>query len=125
MPPGKKRAKRETVGETFDKALEFAVNTHRRDVRKGSNVPYVAHLLGVCSLVLEEGGSEDQAIAALLHDAAEDHGGAEMLEQINARFGQAVMEIVEACSDTLESPKPPWRDRKERYLERLAREPDS
>jgi (p)ppGpp synthase/HD superfamily hydrolase len=125
MPIDQPSANNERLGRRFAEALQFAADVHRCDSRKGSDVPYVGHMLGVCSLVLEEGGSEDQAIAALLHDAAEDHGGAEMLEQIDSRFGPAVMEIVEACSDTLESPKPPWRVRKERHLDRLAREPDS
>jgi (p)ppGpp synthase/HD superfamily hydrolase len=113
------------VGRKFDRALQFAVEVHRYDPRKGTEVPYVAHVLGVCSLVLEEGGSEIQAIAALLHDTAEDHGGQKTLDKIQADFGPDVMKIVKACSDTLATRKPKWRPRKERYLKRLAREPES
>lgn len=110
------------LGQRFDDALAFAVALHRRQVRTGSNVPYVGHLLGVCALVLEEGGSEDQAIAALLHDAAEDHG-VEQLGEIADRFGGAVAEIVRACSDSLlpqGARKADWRQRKEAYLKPLA-----
>ena len=83
----------------FDRALEFASELHARDVRKGGEVPYVSHLLGVASLVLDDGGSEDEAIAALLHDAAEDHGH-EQLERIRKEFGEPVAEIVAAYTDT-------------------------
>ena len=110
------------ASKRFDEAVQFAIEVHRDDTRKGSGVAYVAHLFGVCSLVLEERGSEDQAIAALLHDAAEDHGGREMLDEIEGRFGREVMAIVEACSDTLEESKPAWHPRKEEYLRRLAEE---
>jgi GTP pyrophosphokinase len=85
----------------------------------------MGHLLGVCSLVLEDGGSEDEAIAALLHDAAEDHGGRAMLDQIEARFGAHVASIVKGCTDTLESPKPPWCERKRTYIEHLNRQSES
>ncbi len=111
------------LGERFEQALQFAAATHRTQVRKGSGIPYVGHLLGVCSLVIEDGGSEDEAIAALLHDAAEDQGGEPMLEEIRERFGEHVAEIVAACSDTFESPKPPWRERKETYVEHLGDQP--
>jgi (p)ppGpp synthase/HD superfamily hydrolase len=113
------------LGKRFDDALRFAVHVHCGDTRKGSEIPYVAHLLGVCSMVLEEGCGQDQAIAALLHDAAEDHGGEAMLEKIRASFGPRVAEIVAACSDTLETKKPPWRQRKERYLEHLEQASDA
>ncbi len=88
-------------------------------MRKGSDVPYVAHLLGVAALVLEDGGDEDQAIAALLHDAPEDQGGREILDEIRRRFGERVARIVDGCTDTYQSPKPPWRQRKEAYLSHL------
>jgi (p)ppGpp synthase/HD superfamily hydrolase len=104
-------------------ALAFSFAAHRTQVRKGSNVPYFAHLIGVSSLVLEYGGTEDEAVAALLHDAAEDQGGREMLAQIEARFGPAVSAIVHGCSDSLEPTKPPWRERKEKYLEHLKTAP--
>ncbi len=113
------------LGDRFEQALQFAATTHRTQVRKGSGIPYIGHLLGVCSLVIEDGGNEDEAIAALLHDAAEDQGGAPMLEQIRQGFGSDVAGIVAACSDTFESPKPPWRVRKESYVEHLSDQPES
>ncbi len=103
-------------GAQFKEALGFAVETHATQRRKGSETPYVAHLLAVTSLVIEDGGSEDEAVAALLHDAAEDQGGEEMLATIGERFGPDVQRIVAACSDTFETPKPPWRERKEAYV---------
>ncbi len=113
------------LGERFERALGFAARTHRTQVRKGRSIPYVGHLLGVCSLVIEEGGGEDEVIAALLHDAAEDQGGEDILREIREAFGDDVAAIVEACSDTMEEPKPPWRQRKEAYLAHLAEQPDS
>jgi (p)ppGpp synthase/HD superfamily hydrolase len=110
---------RAVLGERFEQALQFAAATHRTQLRKGSGVPYVGHLLGVCSLVIEDGGSEDEAIAALLHDAAEDQGGELKLNEIRTRFGDRVADIVAACSDTFEVPKPPWRARKEDYIRHL------
>jgi (p)ppGpp synthase/HD superfamily hydrolase len=107
------------LGERFEQALQFAAATHRTQVRKGSGIPYVGHLLGVCALVIEDGGSEDEAIAALLHDAAEDQGGERMLAEIRTRFGDKVADIVAACSDTLQMPKPPWPERKQTYIEHL------
>lgn len=103
----------------FSEALVYAAELHQLQVRKGTNTPYLAHLLAVAALVLEDGGDEDQAIAALLHDAVEDQGGLPTLEQIRFRFGEAVTGIVDACSDTYLTPKPPWRERKERYLNHL------
>jgi len=108
----------------FREALLFAAQLHAGQTRKGSGVPYVAHLLGVTSIVLEHGGDEDQAIAALLHDAVEDQGGAEMSARIRELFGTRVASIVDACSDSDSLPKPPWRDRKEGYLKRLEAEPE-
>lgn len=107
----------------FDEALAYAVDLHRGQPRKGTGVPYVSHLLAVAALVLEHGGSEDQAIAALLHDAVEDQGGKPTAEAIRARFGDLVADIVDGCTDTDVFPKPPWRERKEAYLARLRREP--
>lgn len=111
------------LGDRFTDALAFAARAHRRQRRKGSEVPYLGHLLGVCSLVIEEGGSEDEAIAALLHDAVEDQGGEAMLQEIREQFGDAVADVVLACSDTTEEPKPPWRGRKEAYLAHLEEQP--
>ena len=109
----------------FDEALQLAADLHRKQFRKGTGTPYMAHLLGVASLVLEDGGDEDQAIAALLHDAAEDQGGRNILEEIRARFGDRVATIVDGCTDTYEVPKPAWRRRKEDYLEHLRSVPSS
>jgi hypothetical protein len=103
----------------FDQAQNFAARLHRFQTRKGSHVPYLGHLLGVASIVIDAGGTEDQAIAALLHDAIEDAGGEETRLEIEGRFGSNVANIVVACSDTAQHPKPPWRERKEQYLEHL------
>jgi len=103
----------------FNEALELAFHLHQDQYRKGTGIPYIAHLLGVTALVLEAGGDEDQAIAALLHDAAEDQGGKETLDEIQRHFGDRVAEIVDGCTDTYETPKPSWLRRKEDYLEHL------
>jgi (p)ppGpp synthase/HD superfamily hydrolase len=112
----------------FDEALAGAARLHARQRRKGSDTPVIAHLLGVASIALEFGATEDEAIAALLHDAIEDApaelGPDWVRRWIASRFGAAVLEIVEGCTDTDAQPKPPWRARKERYIERLAEEPD-
>jgi (p)ppGpp synthase/HD superfamily hydrolase len=104
----------------FSKALVYAELKHHTQVRKGGDIPYVGHLLTVAGLVINDGGSEAQAIAALLHDAVEDQGGPPTLEEIRANFGDEVARIVEECSDTDEVPKPPWRERKQRYINHLA-----
>lgn len=114
----------------FDEALGFALHLHRSQVRKGTSIPYISHLLAVAGLVQENGGSEDEAIGALLHDAIEDQardwpGGAPALRaEIERRFGPAVLVIVNACTDAEIIPKPPWRVRKEAYIRHL-RESDS
>lgn len=113
------------LGERFDEALQFAAATHRTQMRKASGIPYLGHLLGVCSLVIEDGGSEDEAIGALLHDAAEDRGGERMLAEIRTRFGDHVADIVAACSDTFETPKPPWCERKRTYIAHLDGQPEA
>lgn len=107
------------LGPRFDRAFALARTLHAYQLRKGTEVPYVAHLMGVASLVLEDGGDEDEAIAALLHDAVEDQGGRDTLARINDLFGDTVAAIVQACSDTDVVPKPPWRARKESYIEHL------
>ena len=107
------------LGPRFLRAFEFAASKHARQTRKASTIPYVAHLMGVAALVLEAGGDEDQAIAALLHDVVEDCGGAPMLRQVRRRFGNRVAKIVDGCTDADTYPKPPWRERKERYLKHL------
>lgn len=101
----------------FDEAFKYAHEIHRSQTRKGNSSPYVGHLMGVASIVLDDGGTEDEAIAALLHDAAEDHGGRERLEDIRSRFGGGVAKIVEDCTDSWETPKRPWTDRKREYIE--------
>ncbi len=105
--------------ERFDEALAYASGLHRTQTRKGGDIPYVGHLLSVASLVIEGGGTETQAIAALLHDAVEDQGGAPVLADIRAKFGDEVADIVDECSDTDEVPKPPWQERKKKYVEHL------
>jgi (p)ppGpp synthase/HD superfamily hydrolase len=100
----------------FTDALSVACELHRTQSRKGTQTPYVAHLLGVASLALEHGADEDEAIAALLHDAVEDQGGASTAAMIHARFGERVAAIVLDCTDTDAVPKPPWRPRKEAYV---------
>lgn len=103
----------------FEKALVYAATAHACQYRKGTGIPYVSHLLAVAGLVLENGGSENEAIAALLHDTVEDQGGAVRLEMVRADFGDEVASIVKECSDTDTFPKPPWRERKEAYLAHL------
>ncbi|MCU1430476.1 MAG: metal dependent phosphohydrolase [Actinomycetia bacterium] len=103
--------------------MDYAFVLHADQRRKQRDVPYVGHLLGVASIVMDDGGDEDQVVAALLHDAAEDQGGRRVLTEISRRFGPRVSAIVEACSDTLESPKPPWRPRKEAWLASIAGAP--
>jgi (p)ppGpp synthase/HD superfamily hydrolase len=104
----------------FDRALLYASRLHKGQVRKGTDTPYITHLLAVASIVGENGGTEDEVVAALLHDAPEDQGGEATLRDIRTRFGDEVATIVEGCTDTYEDPKPPWRERKERYLADLA-----
>ena len=113
---------RTMLGTRFLDALTYAAELHSGQTRKATPTPYVAHLLGVCSLVLEDGGDEDEAIAALLHDAVEDQDDgspAELLAEIRARFGDRVASVVEECTETLERPKPPWPERKAAYLAHL------
>jgi (p)ppGpp synthase/HD superfamily hydrolase len=104
----------------FEEALVFATRLHREQMRKGTMIPYISHLLGVASIVLEHGGNEDEAIAALLHDAIEDQGGASTRQEIRRRFGDTVVAIVDGCTDAEVIPKPPWRMRKEAYIAHLA-----
>jgi (p)ppGpp synthase/HD superfamily hydrolase len=111
--------KPKALGPRFRRAFLFAAEKHAGQARKASTIPYVAHLMGVASLVLEAGGDEDLAIAALLHDVVEDCGGAPMLKEVRRRFGSRVAKIVEGCTDADVFPKPPWRARKEKYIQRL------
>lgn len=107
------------LGPRFEDALVYAARLHARQTRKSTPIPYVSHLMSVCALVLEDGGDEVQAIAALLHDAVEDQGGAPVLEEIRGRFGSRVAAIVAGCTDSDTVPKPPWRERKEKYIAHL------
>jgi (p)ppGpp synthase/HD superfamily hydrolase len=107
------------LGPRFLHAIAFAADKHKGQTRKASTIPYIAHLMGVASLVLEAGGDEDLAIAALLHDVVEDCGGAPMLREVRRRFGHRVAAIVDICTDADTFPKPPWRERKEKYIGRL------
>jgi (p)ppGpp synthase/HD superfamily hydrolase len=114
-----KRQRVTALGPRFERALVFTAQKHAGQHRKGTTVPYVAHLLGVASLVLEAGGDEDLAIAALLHDVVEDCGGAPMLREIRRRFGKRVADVVDGCTDTDLDPKPPWLQRKKDYIAHL------
>lgn len=111
--------------DRFDDALSYASRLHREQRRKGTDIPYVAHLLGVVSIALENGADEDQAIAALLHDAVEDQGGEPQLQAIRARYGDRVAEMVDHCTDAVVDPKPAWRPRKEAYIASLAQKPEA
>lgn len=110
------------LGARFLRAFVFAAEKHKRQTRKASSIPYIGHLMGVASLVLEAGGDENLAIAALLHDVVEDCGGAPMLKQVGRRFGPRVAKVVDGCTDAYSEPKPPWRERKEKYIARLRHE---
>jgi (p)ppGpp synthase/HD superfamily hydrolase len=115
--------------DRFDRALLYATHVHGGQVRKGTSTPYIAHLLAVAATVLEYGGDEDLAIAALLHDSAEDQGGTARLDDVRNRFGKRVARIVEACSDSLADTakgerKADWQERKERYLAHLQKADD-
>ncbi|MFH1017544.1 MAG: HD domain-containing protein [Pseudomonadota bacterium] len=112
------------LGRRFREALDYAAGLHNHQIRKGTGTPYVSHLLAVASLVLEDGGDEDQAAAALLHDAVEDQGGEKTRKEIYRRFGERVGRIVDACSDSDTQPKPPWKERKEKYLTHVASAPE-
>jgi GTP pyrophosphokinase len=113
------------LDDRFDRALLLATAHHRRQLRKGTDVPYVSHLLSVAALTLEMGGTETEAVAALLHDAVEDGGGPPMLAQIEREFGADAARIVAANSDSDTDPKPPWSERKRAYIDSIAhKQPD-
>ena len=114
------------LSERFREALSFAAEAHDGQGRKNTPVPFIAHLMTVSAIVLEFGGTEDQAIAALLHDAIEDQGGDEMRRKIRARFGDHITRLVDDMTDSEVVPKPPWRERKEAYIAHIAdSHPDS
>lgn len=106
-----------TLGPRFESAFHYAACLHATQTKKGTDTPYLAHLMAVTAIVLDDGGSEDEAIAALLHDAVEDQGGRERLEDIRVCFGDTVARIVEGCTDAFTTPKPPWIARKRAYVE--------
>jgi GTP pyrophosphokinase len=109
------------LGPRFERALVYAAQIHADQRRKGTSRPYIAHLLGVTSIVLTHGGDEDEAIAALLHDTVEDHPDKTSFAEIRRRFGPRVAQIVRGCTDSFTRPKPPWIDRKRAYLAHLRR----
>lgn len=109
----------------FSDAVAYACAAHNGQVRKGTNIPYVSHLLAVTAITLENGATEEEAIAALLHDVVEDQGGQRRLDDVRAKFGDAVANIVDGCTDAYVSPKPPWRQRKENYLRHITTAPAS
>lgn len=109
--------------DRFDQALVFASRVHRPQRRKGTDVPYVSHLLAVCALVLEHGGNEDQAITALLHDAPEDQGGEDMFGRIRDEFGTRIASLVAACGEPPALKDASWRERKEAFLRNLVDAP--
>ncbi len=111
--------------DRFRSAFAWASELHTEQVRKGTGIPYIAHLMAVAAIVLEHGGSEDEAIAALLHDAVEDQGGAPILAEIRTRFGGDVASIVEGCTDAAPAKggsKGPWKKRKQAYIDHVAKE---
>lgn len=110
------------LGKRFIEAFQYACELHAAQVRKGTEIPYIAHLMAVAAIVLENGGNEDQTVAALLHDAVEDQGGERVLQNITKRFGPSVADIVAGCTDAWTQPKPPWKDRKKRYIAKIAEE---
>jgi (p)ppGpp synthase/HD superfamily hydrolase len=112
------------ITQRFLGALTLALDLHRLQLRKGTTIPYASHLLAVTALVLEHGGNEDQAIAAALHDAVEDQGGQPTLDRIWSQFGPQVARLIQSLTDADTTPKPPWRERKERYVARLATAPE-
>jgi (p)ppGpp synthase/HD superfamily hydrolase len=107
------------LSRKFEEALVYATRVHGGQLRKKTKIPYIGHLLGVTAIAMEYGANETEAIAALLHDAVEDCGGPERQREIEEKFGSAVGEIVAGCTDTDQTPKPPWRERKEKYIAHL------
>src|SRR6184192_1907084 len=107
----------------FEKALIYATRIHGGQLRKKTRIPYIAHILGVCAIAMEYGANEMEAIASLLHDAVEDCGGARRLRDIERKFGKDVAKIVQGCTDTDQTPKPPWLERKKSYVAHVRRAP--
>ena len=111
------------LSRQFEKALTYATRIHGGQLRKKTRIPYIAHILGVAAIAMEYGADETEAIAALLHDAVEDCGGAKRLRDIERKFGKDVARIVEGCTDTDQTPKPPWLERKKAYVTHVRRSP--
>ena len=107
----------------FEKALIYATRIHGGQLRKKTRIPYIAHILGVAAIAMEYGANETEAIAALLHDAVEDCGGAKRLRDIERKFGKKVARIVDGCTDTDRTPKPPWLERKKAYIAHVRQAP--
>ena len=128
-PHGDCEALADLLSPRLHEALEYAIELHGRDARKQTQVPVLAHLLSVCALVQRDGGDEDEAIAALLHDALEDKPGETNPALLAKRFGPRVLSLIQLATDTppgyTGGPKPPWRERKERYLEHVRKAPPS
>jgi len=116
------RKAHQTLSNRFVQALGYAARLHARQIRKRTERPYIGHLLSVTSIVIEYGGDEDMAIAALLHDAVEDQGEILRLREIRRKFGKRVAHIVDGCTDSYGEPKPPWLERKRAYLQRVSSE---
>jgi (p)ppGpp synthase/HD superfamily hydrolase len=114
-----------TLTPRFEHALVYTAQAHNGQLRKGTQIPYLSHLLSVASIALEYGANEDEAIGALLHDAGEDAGGDERILDIRNVFGDAVADIVQGCTDAVVLPKPPWQERKEKYIAGVPHEPVS
>jgi (p)ppGpp synthase/HD superfamily hydrolase len=112
------------LSKKFQEALIYATRAHGDQMRKKTGIPFIAHILGVTAIAMEYGAKETEAIGALLHDTVEDCGGVERLQDIREKFGEDVAGIVDGCTDTYETPKPPWLERKRAYIERL-KESDS
>ena len=118
-----KRKQSVKLSRQFEKALIYATRIHGGQRRKKTRIPYIAHILGVAAIALEYGANETEAIAALLHDAVEDCGGARRLRDIERKFGKKVAKIVEGCTDTDQTPKPPWLERKQAYVAHVRHAP--
>lgn len=110
---------KQLLSNKFEEALVYATRLHGKQVRKTTSIPYISHLLSVSALVLEDGGSEEEAIAALLHDGIEDQGGDKTRQEIYRKFGTEVGDIVQACTESDIQPKPPWKERKQASIEKL------
>jgi (p)ppGpp synthase/HD superfamily hydrolase len=113
------------LSRKFEQALVYATRIHGGQLRKKTRIPYIAHIIGVTAIAMEYGANESEAIGALLHDAVEDCGGAKRLRDIKRKFGPSVAKIVDGCTDTDQTPKPPWLARKKEYIAHLKHAPIS